>query len=816
MKISLNWLSDYLDLGGHSAEKLAEKLTMATAEVEGVERVGEEYDHIVAGSIVELRPHPRSQGLSLTKVDVGSEGVDIVCGASNIEVGQMVPVALPGIRLPGGSTVERKDIGGVASNGVLCSARDLALTADHSGIMVLPAHAVPGQPLAEVLKLGDHVLEIDNKSLTHRPDLWGHYGIARELAAVLGRPLARLDCETEFGGEDTVKVTILDERYCRRYTLLHFDGIVIDESPYWMQHRLRNVGVVPHNNIVDLTNYVMLEVGNPVHAFDSRAIAGGEIYVRCAADGEKLVTLDGIERTLTSDMLLIAGRDEPLALGGVIGGKDSEVKEDSTSIMLESANFDAANVRRTSTALKLRTEAAIRFEKGLAPQLAFQAACRFARGLKEICPGSRVLNRLCDVGSYPRARPDISIKPVEVRRRLGASIRTDRIKRILESLEFGVVEAKGVLRVSVPEHRTSRDISIPEDLIEEVGRMYGFDNIRPQYPQAAFTVPVKSPSFILERSMKEHLSTGPGFAEVYTYSFYDNSVLSKLGLDVSRAPRLVNPMSQVQDKLRTSLIPNLLVCVGENLRFVDSVRIYEIGRVYEYESEGRDAIAQGKVASGLICRPVDEDERPGALFYEVKGAISWLLEKLDYTEPDFCPIEAEPDPRLKGVLGPWLDSSRLCAVKLDGVPLGVVGEVSSGILKALEIKEGAALFDINLDRLLEAEKRTRIFEPLPIYPSIPLDLSVVVEVGVPMRDVESTVREAGGELISDVEFFGDFEGEPIPRGKKSLSFHVTLQSKRRTLQQSDTQMVLSRIRDGLRSIGAGLRESGVRENGPED
>ncbi|MBM4044419.1 MAG: phenylalanine--tRNA ligase subunit beta [Planctomycetes bacterium] len=835
MKISWNWLNEHIDLTGVSPDELGNRLTMTTAELEGIERLGREMAGVVTAKVVGVRKHPNADKLQLVKVDAGSEALEVVCGAPNVAVGQMAALARAGIVLPSGTEVKKAAIRGVESSGMLCSDRELGFSDDHSGILVLDPATQPGLPLSKALGIEDVVFEIDNKSLTHRPDLWSHYGIAREIAAITGRKLKPLDFEAAVGAGDTLKVSVLDPKLCPRYIAVQLDGIRIGDSPRWLQRRLEAVGVRPISNIVDITNYVMLEIGNPIHAFDARLLEGREIRVRTAQPGEKIVTIDGVERELTPAMLVIADARKPVALAGVMGGQESEIQADTTSMVLESANFNAASVRRTSIKLGLRTEASTRFEKSLDPEYAYQAAKLFVKMTQQLCPGSRAVSRLYDVSSVVPRKVQVRVTGDFVRRRLGVQLPTERVRQLLESLEFGVAQQGDEMTVTVPSFRATKDISIPEDLVEEVGRLYGYDNIEPKLPRVFIKPPLKLPEKELEREVRGLLSLAAGFTEVSTYAFNSQPVLAKLGVDSSGQLQLANPVAQDTDRLRVSLVPNLLALLDPNLRHFDSLRMYELGRVF-WPREGGALPQQDKMVCGLIADKKLKGDRDGKLFYAAKGVVQALLAKLGVASPVFSPVSS--------VIQPWVNPSRAATVRVagsdpssasilecslqaarssgfeqaeactpaersatSGFDLGIVTELHPKALDALAVKAGVALFDLNLTRLLKAPKREFRYQPLPKFPGVIFDISLLLDRKVKAQDVEALIRQADPKLIAHVELFSVFQGAPIPEGKKSLSFTVTVRSETETLKDEVAKDVHERILKSVAKVGATLRGS---------
>ncbi|MFA4941992.1 MAG: phenylalanine--tRNA ligase subunit beta, partial [Patescibacteria group bacterium] len=483
MYISLKWLKDFVNIPASiTPEELGLKLTLHTVEIDGVEKQSEKFNNVVVGKILELKKHPQADRLQLVKVDIGKEKLDIVCGAHNIKEGDFVPVALVGAILPNGLEIKEAEIRGVKSHGMLCAEDELGLGQDHSGILILTKGKL-GQNLAENLKLDDTVFEVDNKSITNRPDLWGHFGLARDIAAFLDikliEPKINLEKITKLEKKGEViklKAEVKDAKLCPRYMAIAMKGIKIADSPQWMKERLSAVGMRPINNIVDITNYVMLELGQPLHAFDANLVK--EIVVRRAEDKEMMETLDGQKRELNKEMLVIADDEKAIAIAGVMGGATSEISDKTDSIIIEAANFEPTQIRKTSQKLGLRTESSMRFEKSLDPNLCEQAIARVVELVKEICPGAVVASKLVDIKSFKINSDPIVLDISWLNKTIGEEIGEKTIIKTLNNLGFKTTQKKNEITVNVPTWRATKDISIREDLMEEIVRIYGYNNLK--------------------------------------------------------------------------------------------------------------------------------------------------------------------------------------------------------------------------------------------------------------------------------------------------------------------------------------------------
>ncbi|NOZ01271.1 MAG: phenylalanine--tRNA ligase subunit beta, partial [Deltaproteobacteria bacterium] len=587
MKFSWNWLSDYVDLADVDPMRVAQRFTLTVAEVEGVQKTGEGLDGVLVGRIAAIGPHPDADRLSIIEVDLGDRAVSGVSGAPNLRVGMLTPVALPGCVLPGGSQVKKVEIRGVSSEVVVLSEREAGLSDDHDGVIDLGTNATPGVRFIEAFEVTDVVFDVDNKSITHRPDLWGHHGVAREVAAMLGLELKPFDDSFPCAAADPLTVTVDDATDCPRYMAMCYSGVKVQPSPFWVGQRLRAVGMRPINNVVDISNYVMLALGEPTHAFDRRRIGGDTIRVRRAGDKEPFRTLDGADHELTGEDLLIADADRGVALAGVMGGENSEIADDTTDVVLECATFHPGRIRRTAVRHGVRTESSARFEKSLDPGLPEKAMALFTRMLMEMSPGAEPSSRVYDVYGQPPAPVVIELDPGYVSRRLGVDVPSERTRSILERLEFGVNEtADGLFTVRVPGFRATRDVSIPEDLVEEVGRVIGYDSVPPDAPLAPVVLVPRDPMRRLASRVRGVLSGICALHEVMTYSFDSGDVLSRIGYEPDNPLRLKNWISSDLRTMRTDLAPNLLNAVARNANLFDRFGLYEIGRVFKAEHDG--------------------------------------------------------------------------------------------------------------------------------------------------------------------------------------------------------------------------------------
>jgi len=795
MKVSLNWLKEYINIP-LPIKELAHKLTMAGAEVGGLEATGGNWDNILIGQVEAINDHPDAERLKLATISLAEESITVVCGAPNLQVGQKVPFARVGATLIDGhngklAKLKPAKIRGVRSEGMVCSEKELGISDRHEGIMVLPPDAPVGKPLSAYL--GDTVLDI--KITPNRPDCLSVIGIARETAALTGEPVQLPDLNYDEQGapiREVVSVEIYDPDLCPRYCASLITGVKIGPSPSWMQQRLLACGMRPISNIVDITNYVMLEYGQPLHAFDFPKLRGGKIIVRRAKAGEVMFSLDGVERTLEHDMLVIADEKEPVAIAGVMGGADSEVTEVTTSILLESANFNHTSIRYTSSNLRLRSEASIRFDKSLSPELTVPALRRATSLLLELA-GGQAASGIIDV--YPgKAEKEPVLLPVEqVSRILGVELPTERILEILGSLGFTSEISGTVISVTAPYWRT--DIRLSEDLIEEIGRIVGYDEL----PATTLhgELPQQAPSPLL--NIKERISdllVGCGMQEIITYSLVSQTMLDRIDPENNAALKLANPLTLEQEFLRTSLRGGLLAAFSANARHEENgIRLFEAGKVY-FPREN-DLPEEREMLAGLLGGPRTDHswhQIEGELdFFDAKGILETLLNRLEL-KPGFEPVEDRN-----------LLPGRTAKVIIEGQQIGVLGEVHPKLSESFDIPtQPLYLFEIDLQALLPFARAMPRYQPIPRFPGITRDIAVIVDVGLVASRIESIIRSF--PLVAEVALFDVYSGEQVPQGKKSLAFSISYQSPKRTLTAEEVdrthQDIIARLE---REFGATLR-----------
>ncbi len=816
MKISLNWIKEFVDIPKNlTPQALSRLFTLHTAEIEGFEDQAKDFENMVIGKILEILPHPNATKLQITKTDVGKETLQIVCGASNIKVGMLVPVALIGskVRWHGEGeliTLEKAKIRDVESYGMISAAEEIGLGKPgekSDGILDLSnTNAAAGTPLAEIFGKNDIIFTVDNKSLTHRPDLWGHYGIAREMAAITKNPLKPIQPHVNFPpaitAEPNSAFQVKAKKLCFRYIGVPIDGIKIEPSPDWMQKKLQSIGYRPINNIVDITNYVMAELGQPLHAFDADKIEGG-IIVRTAKSNEEITTLDGITRKLDSEMLLIADHKKAIAIAGVMGGNNSEIDATTTRIILEAATFQPSSVRKTSVKLGLRTEAVQRFEKSLDPHLAQQAAYRTIELILQICPSAKVVSAPIDIKNFKDKKITVNVDLKKLTSKIGKNIETTEIKDILERLEFKV-ELKGKkIRVEVPTFRATKDINIEDDLVEEVARMHGYDNIEPQLPELPIKLPPENRERKLKHFARQILAYGLGFNEVYNYSFYSLKDIQKALIPEELHVKIKNYLSEDQTHLRVSLVPNMLKNIAHNLKNFDQFKLFEVGRTYQ-DLQEYFPLEEKKIC-GVIVRnkklKVTNSPLSQEIFYEAKGALESFLGQFH-----LAGIGLRKGQTLCTYAHPNKYAEYYFKGHDDTTALARVFELHPLVAKNHDIENtNIAIFEINFTQLAAAQQKETKYTPLPKFPEIEIDISVLMNHDAEIGAIQKTIANIDKNLIHSVELFDFYQGQGIPENKKALACKVILRANDRTLTDEEMKHIQQAIFAALQNMGGEIR-----------
>lgn len=794
MLVSLSWLKEFVDID-EDAKTIAEGLTMSGSKVEGIKSYGEEISNVVVGQIVSLEKHPNADKLWVGIVDIGSEKLQIVTGAENIKVGAYIPVALHGATLPGGVKIKRSKLRGVESEGMMCSAEELGLDESllpeyqRNGIFILPPLPL-GMDINEALQLKDDVLEFE--ITPNRPDCLSVVGIARETAATFRKSFRMPEIRvTEVEEPNPARVTIETPDLCYRYVARVVKNVKIGPSPIWMQVRLLKAGIRPINNVVDVTNYVMLELGQPLHAFDLDKVKNKHIIVRRARDGEKLVTLDGKERILDSSMLVIADEEKAIGLAGVMGGENTEITDSTVNILIESANFKGSNIRHTSKKLGLRSEASARFEKGLDPEITVLACERAAQLMEKYC-GGEVLKGIVDEYPKPMERTVLTVRPDRINKFLGTNLATSEMIEILRSLEFEVVEKGEELEIKVPHFR--KDVTMEADIAEEIARLYGYNNIEDSLMKnAQTTLGSLTKEQQLEEKAREVL-LACGLNEIVTMSFMGERDLDRINVPkdsvLRKAVKIINPLGEEQSLMRTTLLPFMLNVAYTNYsRKVGEFRAFEISRVFlPKELPLKELPEEVKTISlGMYGKEVD--------FYTIKGVIEELLEVMGIVDVEY--VRAEE---------PSYHPGRSAKILFKEEVLGVFGEVHPDVLENYDLPVRVYAGELNLDKIIKFANVDKKYTPLPKYPAVERDIAVVVDKDLFVAEVEKVIKEAGRGFVEKTALFDVYKGPNIPEGKKSVAFSIWYRSYEKTLTDEEVNEVHARIVKALEEkLGAKLR-----------
>ncbi|MFA6107486.1 MAG: phenylalanine--tRNA ligase subunit beta [Candidatus Latescibacterota bacterium] len=792
MKVTCNWLKEYVDCSWDWPE-LVERLTLSGTELEGADDLGARFAGIVVGHVLECGRHPGADRLSVCRVDAGDEVRTVVCGAPNVAAGQKVALALPGARLPGGMEIRPAKIRGVESSGMICAEDELGLGEDHAGILVLDPALEPGQPLAVALGLDD--VALDFEVTPNRPDCLSVLGIAREVRALNGASLRLPPSVVDEDGAaagTSISVRVETPADCPRYVARVVRGVRIGPSPGWLQRRLRAVGLRPINNVVDVTNYVLMELGQPLHAFDLARLTDASIVVRRARPGESLETLDGVSRELTEEILVIADGRRPVAVAGVMGGAASEVTEQTTDLLLESACFEPRRVRCGRSLLQMQTEASMRFERGVDREMTPLAADRAARLIAELA-GGKVAPGAVDVAAEPPTPVLVHARVSRVNQILSTRHTAAAITRVLELLGCRVTVQGDLLEVAVPSFRP--DLRREADLIEEVGRIQGYDGIPgSSQARAPWLRPLERP-FALRRTLREHLA-GLGFDEAMTNTVVESRWLRLIDEEAA-AVRLTNPPTEGQACLRTSLIPSLLDVARRNLnQRLDAVRVFELGRCFRQapsqERPGEELRLAALWTGRRSASPWQADRQEADLL-DLKGALEALLE-----DPSLA-FAAEEHPCLR--------RGRAARIELAGEACGYLGEAAPTLCAGFDIDRPVYIFELRFQSLLEHwQTQVPTAVPLPRFPAIARDLALVLSEDTAAARVAVEIRAACPDLIEEVELFDLYQGDQIPDGHKSLAFALRFRAPDRTLADEEADAAVREVLERLKErCGAVLR-----------
>lgn len=809
MKISYNWLKEYFKTLP-SPDKLAERLTMAGLEVEGIEPLNKGIQGVVVAQVLSVDKHPNADRLSFCKVQTDKGVHSIVCGAKNMKAGDKVALALPGAVLPKGIKIEKTKIRGVESEGMMCSESELGLKDVSEGIIILPQDLAIGKDFIESMGLNDTILNVN--VTPNRPDCLSILGVAREAGAITKKSLKLSKTKTDEQGKDIKKlisVSIEEPSLCRRYSARVVENVKVAPSPDWLKRRLETVGFRPINNVVDVTNYVMIEYGHPLHAFDYELVSDKRIVVRRAQENEKMQTLDGVERTLTSDMLVIADANKPIALAGIMGGKESEINDSTINILLESAYFEPACIRKTSKTLGLSTESSYRFERGADIEGVTKALDKAAQMIKELAGGD-IANGIIDKYPRPHKRVIIKVRLSRINKLLGTELMKEEVEDCFKRLhiDFTAENASGKKKQRAktpnPELRTpdfSWNVTPPSfrvdilrevDIIEEIARIYGYENIQTTLPTAGLSA-AKSAEVDLIRQKVRDILTNNGFLEAINYSFVSEDLFKVTAADAKNSLNLLNPLTEEQSIMRQSLIPSLLQNLRYNLHHNNrDIRIFEIGRVFVPGSEETD---EREKISGLISG-LRYGERWNVVkdildFYDIKGALEQILTGLGVR---LSAISYQPSAANYQYLHP----GKMCVFAVNNTAVGAAGEIHPDIMQRLDIKQPAYVFELDMNAIAATQYGQKKYIPLPWYPVIIRDAAMILDKDIPFQELYISVKGLKSKLLEEVNVFDVYYGGHIPDGKVSIAMRFIYRSDERTLTDDEVNEAHSAILENLK------------------
>jgi phenylalanyl-tRNA synthetase beta chain len=777
LNISYNWLKEHISTKDDASE-FAKKITISGPTVDHITPVTSTFKKVVTGEILSIEKHPNADKLNVCQVNVGGKSpLNIVCGAPNIEIGQKVPVVLVGGEVSG-LQIKKTKLRGIESEGMMCSQKELGIGDDHSGIYILPEYTKLGLALEKVMPLDDHIFDMEVTS--NRPDAMNIIGIAREASAAgSGKFLYKpANPSLKTTSEKKLSVSVKESKTCPRYQSVVLTNVAVGSSPLWMQQRLLFAGHRPINNLVDITNYVLMEFGQPMHVFDYDKLNGQQIIVRNSKKGEQILALDGKNYELTENSLVIADSKSPVAVAGVMGGELSAATGGTTTIVLESANFDPLSVRKTSRALNLYSDSSSLFEKGLAPENTMPALLRAIELVSELA-GGRIASKIFDESSYKTKDLVIDLNPEEVTQMLGIEIKVPEITSILESLGFEI-SGKTPLKVTVPWWR-HRDVEETHDLIEEVARVYGYHKLPSQL--MAGSIPVdnqENKEFKLEDKAKDVL-VGLGYSENINYSFISEKLITNCFLRVEDHVTISNPLSGDFEYMRTSLMPGILQSVKENERISKNLNIFELSRVYiDNKNDLPDELTSLVIAMA--------EEKKEKAFFDIKGSVSALLQKLNISDFTF-------DPSTK--VAKYWNKHESATISVGGKSIGVIGTVNSETLNLFHIKKSVAVAEIDFATLMTLAQDSPSYKPIAKFPGSDLDISMELNEKILYMDIENTILDID-PLIKQVLFLSVYQGENIPKGKKALAIRVHYRNDEKTVLQTEVQSVHEKVVDKLK------------------
>ena len=789
MYISLNWINDYVDLSNISKDEIIKRFVLSTAEIESVVEKGQDTSGVVFAKIIKVENHPNSQKLHVLKVDKGDEIVQIVCGAPNVREGMITALATMGGKVCG-HKISKAKLAGIESFGMCCAESELGIGADDNGIMDIKENVKIGQDIKEVWPINDTIIEIDNKSLTNRPDLWGHYGIARELSTIFRLPLKPLDIEDLSKYNNKKKLSInIEDKNCYRYSAITVGNIKQKISPITMKIRLNYVGQRDINLLADLTNYLMLDVGQPMHAFDNKKVKG--INVLSAKEGDKLLTLEGEKHDIPENSVLICNENkEPVAIAGVKGGMLSSISDDTNSLLLESATFDSTSIRKTSIAVGLRTDSSLRYEKSLDPELTITAIARFIKLLKDIDKDIEITSALTDVYKYKYPQIEISIDTDFIARRVGVQIPEKEIVNILKYLGFKVNKVgEKLFKVIVPSFRATKDVSIKEDLVEEIARMYGYDNIKPENILTKNNPIQQEKEIVCEYQTKVLLADKFGLNEVHSYIWNYADFNKEYKIESPSYVNLLDSSNSGQSGIRSQMVPTLLKIFTENKNNYSDVNIFEIGRVIA-GLENNHAIEEKHLA--IVCSSTTLSEKE--LYFKLKKIVENICETVILTKVEYVIEGKKPN---------YYHPVNSCLIVNDKQVLGTMGVLHPAI--NIDKKFKIVILELDFSKLCACEEVIKKVKEVSKYQAVNLDFNFVVDKNVYYSDIEKLLNNFRAKLDTSYTLKDIYENEETLPGKRSYTFAYTIVSKDHTLTSDEIDKFSNRLIQHMKDNGIELR-----------
>lgn len=785
MLISINWLKDFVNLDGIDVDKLIYNFTMSTAEVEGSKKYGYDTIGVRVGKIINIEDIPNSSKLHKVEVDIKDQKVISICGAKNIFIGAKVPFAPIGSKVQG-IEVKKGNLAGNESFGICLSEKELGFSNNNDGVMILDEDFEVGKDIKCYIPLEDTVFEVDNKSLTNRPDLWGHYGIAREIACLTKRELKPLDIEdlSIYDKLPKLDINIENKNDCLRYSAIKIENITKKVSNYTMRLRLYYTGSRSINLLADITNYIMLEIGQPLHAFDGEGIES--INVKRIGENTLFTTLDNVIREVPKDSLMIHNLNTPVAIAGIMGGINSEIKSNTNKLFLEAANFYSTLIRKTAIKLGLRTDASTRYEKTLDPEFTYLACARFLKILKSIDNNIKVTSSFTDIYLKKYDKIEIEIEKQYFDRYIGKELELELIVDILKRLEFNVEVKENLLKVSVPSFRATKDVSLKADLVEEVARIYGYDNIVAK-PCMFETVPKRiDSSHILEYNSKNILATKFGASEIHSYVWYNKEKNKKLAIEVDDNLKIVNSLNKCDDVLRSCMGPTIIYALDNNLKYYNSVKIFEVGRVFKYKFDNSNALENKILSIGIASTKQSDSE----LMMQAKEMIDTIVKSEKNLKLTYELNNNEIDYK-------FIHPKNSYLLKLSGVTIGYVALIHPKINENINKKANACIVEMNLDVVDSIESLAIKYKETTKYQTVNIDITVTVDEEVMFKEIENVIKSVKLENLISYELIDIYQNYEKLSGKKSVTLRFILGSKNKTLLKDEIDKDMNLLIDNF-------------------